>query len=110
MLWIWFNLKFFEKYYLQKLTLEKYPLNERPVNVNGLKVALKQRADQNGQIILLTIDNDYTEMAMNFYLTSLQKFNIENYLFLTTDTHATQVSWIETVITHVLAIYIYICF
>ena len=78
------------------------------MNVNGLKVALKQRADQNGQIILLTIDNDYTEMAMNFYLTSLKKFNIENYLFLTTDTHATQVSWIETVIPHVLAIYIYL--
>ena len=93
---------------MQKLTLEKYLLNKRPVNVNGLKVALKQRADQNGQIILLTIDNDYTEMAMNFYLTSLHKFNIENYLFLTTDTHATQVSRIETVIPHVLVIYIYL--
>ena len=69
-----------------------YPLNKMPVNVNALKVALKQRTDQNGNIILLTIDDDYTEMAINFYLTSLQKFKIENYLFVTTNTHATQVS------------------
>ena len=68
-------------------------MSKRYINLDGLKSALKKRADHNWRhIIVLTIDDVYLEMAINFYLTSLKKFDIENYLFLTTDDYATEVS------------------
>ena len=66
---------------------------KRHINLEALKVALRKRSDPGRRIILLTIDDDYTEMAINFYLISLKKFNIENYLFLTTGNYATEVSY-----------------
>ncbi len=49
---------------------------------------LFQRA-QNNTIFLSAVDYSFTEMALNFYETSLKRFNIHNYIFVCSNPDAT---------------------
>ena len=55
---------------------------------NSYLEALRSRANSNGEIILVSTDYGYIQMALNLYLTSLQKLNVSNYLFVTSDNDA----------------------
>ncbi len=44
---------------------------------------LKQTCDKTGVIVLIFVDNDHIDMAINFYETSLVTLGISNYCFLT---------------------------
>ncbi len=47
-----------------------------------------QRHASNNTIILMSVDYGYIDLAINFYFTSLQKLNLENYLFVGSDLRA----------------------
>ena len=53
--------------------------------------ALRTQANSKGEIILVSTDYGYIQMALNLYLTSLQKLNLTNYLFITSDNDAAAV-------------------
>ena len=53
--------------------------------------ALKNQANSKGEIILVSTDYGYIQMALNLYLTSFQKLNINNYLYVTSADDAADV-------------------
>ena len=55
---------------------------------NTYKEALEDRADKNGVIFLISTDYGYINMALNLYFTSLQRFSIQNYLYVCSDAKA----------------------
>jgi hypothetical protein len=55
------------------------------VNNTAFHAVLKQRASWNNTIILSSVDSGYVDMAINLYFSSFEKFNIENYLFVGSD-------------------------
>ena len=50
--------------------------------------ALRKQADDQGVIILASVDSGYIDMALNFYESSLKKLGLSNYLFVTSDSGA----------------------
>ena len=59
----------------------KYPPSPRVIQSNLVK-AISNRADHNNTIFLAMLDMGFLDMAINFYETSLKKYDIENYLFV----------------------------
>jgi hypothetical protein len=55
------------------------------VNNTAFRAVLKQQASWNDTIILSSVDSGYVDMAINLYFTSFRKFDIENYLFVGSD-------------------------
>ena len=51
---------------------------------------LKTRADAKGFIILASVDSGFVEMAINLYESSLKKFKLDNYLFVSSDAKAAE--------------------
>ena len=55
--------------------------------------AMNARVTTNKRIILSAIDTGYIDMAINFYETSLQRHNIENFLFVGLGNGTCQALW-----------------
>ena len=49
------------------------------------ELALSHRANKNNVIILISTDFGFINQALNLYITSLRKFNITNFLYVTSD-------------------------
>lgn len=62
----------------------KYQLTVTSVSVlsNNLVEAIALRASSDRYILLVTIDNSFTDMAINLYEASLRPHHIDNYLFI----------------------------
>ena len=58
------------------------------VDLDKYKVNLITHASQNHIILLALVDVSFLDMTFNFYETSIQKFNITNYLFIAIDHQA----------------------
>ena len=61
------------------------PKDRFGVNNTAFHIVLKQRASWNKTIVLSSVDSGYVDMAINLYFTSFKKLNIENYLFVGSD-------------------------
>ena len=58
-----------------------------------LHTVLKQRASRDNLIVLSLVDSGYVDMAINLYQTSFRKYNIENYLFVGSDSNICPSLW-----------------
>ena len=72
----------------QEHAVENTKTSEELSIYNSYLDALSYRANSNGEIILVSTDYGYIQMALNLYLTSLQKLNLSNYLFVTSNNDA----------------------
>ena len=63
------------------------------VNKQEYKAKLTAHASSNKVIILALADYSFFDMTLNFYETSLLKFNIKNYLFIATEMRTCEVLW-----------------
>ncbi len=59
-------------------------------NDTAFHQTLHQHASNN-TIILMSVDYGYTDLALNFYFTSLQKLNLGNYLYVGSDLRACEI-------------------
>ena len=56
-----------------------------PLSLDSLRYDLARLADVNKVVYVALVDDAFTDMAMNLYLTSFKRFDIKNYLFVAMD-------------------------
>ena len=58
-------------------------------NLHEFQAMVQKYADKNKMILVIFVDLSYIEMGFNLYETSLKKFNIDNYIYVTCSRKAT---------------------
>ncbi len=71
------------------------PYKDSVKKYDSFAEAVRDRADKNNTIILLSVDAGYMDMGLNILETSLLKFHITNFLFVCSD--ETSIELLESV-------------
>ncbi len=69
----------------ERMNMKIKPKKHHPtemISVEKYKHIVREKANEHGVVIIVTVDYSYTDMALNLFETSFFKFNITNYVFV----------------------------